>query len=105
MNYVFPELACYKRDWIPLLEAAREWIEQRKCTYVCHALDFAAEGSRFNKLANEIEDLIASAIDGCEVVTEWPPAAHCAKSRSEQRDYRLAWIDHIIKECQKCQNP
>ena len=104
MNYVFPKLAYYEPAWIPLLKSAREWIEQRKCTHVCHALDFAAkayEGSRFNEIAEEIEDLIASAIDGCEVVTEWPPAAHCAESRSEQRDYRLAWIDRIIKECQK----
>ena len=102
--YVFPELAYYEPAWVPLLKSAREWIEQRKCTYVCHALDFAAkayEGSRFNGLAEEIEYLIASAIDGCEVVTEWPPASKYAESRSEQRDYRLAWIDHMIKECQK----
>ena len=103
-NYVFPELAYYEREWIPLLKAAREWIERRKCAYVCHALDFAAEAygrSRFNGIAKEIEDLIASAIDGCEVVTEWPPASKYAESRSEQRDYRLAWIDHIIARCEE----
>jgi hypothetical protein len=104
MNYIFPELAYYEPTWIPLLKAAREWIERRKCAYVCHALDFAAkeyEGSRYRGLAKEIEDLIASAIDGCEVVTEWPPASKYAESRSEQQDYRLAWIDHIIEECKR----
>jgi hypothetical protein len=103
MNYVFPELAYYEPAWVTLLKVAREWIEQRKCTYVCHALDFAAKEyeSSYDGLAKEIEDLIASAIDGCEVVTEWPPASHCAGSRSEQRDYRLAWIDHIIARCKE----
>ena len=101
MTYTFPELAYYEPAWVPLLKAAREWIEQRKCTYVCNALDYAAEGSRFNELAKEIEVLIASAIDGCEVVTEWPPASQYAGSRSEQRYYRLAWLDHIIARCEK----
>ena len=94
MTYTFPELAYYEPTWIPLLKAAREWIERRKCAYVCHALDFAAkeyEDIRYDGLAKEIKYLIASAIDGCEVVTEWPPAAHCAESRSEQRAYRLAY--------------
>ena len=103
-NYVFPELAYYEPTWIPLLKAAREWIECRKCAYVCHALDFAAkeyEDIRYDGLAKEIEDLIASAIEGYETVTEWPPVSQYAESRSEQRDYRLAWLDHIIARCEE----
>src|SRR5574344_1171935 len=102
-SYVFPELATYKKTWVPLLEAAKEWIEDCKVVYVCNALDFVAreyeEGTevaaKAAEVAKEIEDLIALAIKGyCKTVTEWPPASHHS-GRAEQRAYRLAWIDYI----------
>ena len=110
MNYVFPELATYKREWVPLLEAAKEWVKDYKVVYVCNALDFVAreyedqgaeEAIKAAEAAKEIEDLIASAIKGYETVTEWYHTCQHRLTRPEQRVYRLAWIDHMIKECER----
>ena len=92
------------------MEAAKEWVEDYKVVYVCNALDFVAreyedkgaeEAVKAAEAAKEIEDLIASAIKGYETVTEWHHACQHRLTWPEHRVYRLAWLDHIIKECQK----
>ena len=105
MNYIFPKLAHYDPEWIPVLEAARELVRHSAVRYVCTALYVVAHSSnaseKLSAQAAELSDYIEQSLGGFHSVTEWPPAAHCAESRSEQRDYRLAWIDHMIKECEK----
>ena len=103
-NYVFPELVCYKRDWIPLLEAARELVRHSAVRYVCNALYAVAHSSnaseKFSTQAGELSDYIEQSLGGFHTVSEW---FRENRPGEEYRDigYRLAWIDHIIKECEK----
>ena len=104
MNYVFPELATYKKSWVPLLEAAREWIEQRKCAYVCNALYAAARSSNASEnlsaQADELIDYIEQSLGIFHTVSKWFRENHPSEEYGEL-SYRLTWIDHIIKECEK----
>lgn len=126
MNYVFPDLANYKCEWIPVLAAARKRIESEDCMFLCQALyveectflgqalymcDEAHQGEcssayveTYRKAAKAVGANISAAIYGYGTVIKWLHDTHHIEV-SDVRDYRLAWINHIIKECQKCQNP
>ena len=103
-NYVFPELACYKRDWIPLLEAARELVRHSAVRYVCNALYAVAHSSnaseKFSTQAGELSDYIEQSLGGFHTVSEW---FRENRPGEEYRDigYRLAWLDHIIARCKE----
>ena len=104
MNYVFPELAVYKRDWIPLLEAARELVRHSAVRYVCNALYAVAHSSKacekFSAQAAELIDYIEQSLWSFPTVSEW----FRENRPGEEYDavgYRLAWIDHIIARCEK----
>jgi hypothetical protein len=105
MNYIFPELACYKPDWVPLLKAARQRVEDHKSGFVCSALDYAARECGDGEHAKEVKDLITEAIEGHISVVGWLLANHPDDYECDLQPYRLAWIDHIIAECNKCPNP
>ena len=74
-NYIFPELTCYKRDWIPLLEAARELVRHSAVRYVCNALYAVAHSSnaseKFSTQAAELSDYIEQSLGGFHTVSEW----------------------------------
>lgn len=108
MNYVFPELAYYKREWIPVLEAARELVRHSAVKYVCNALYAAAQSSnaceKFSAQAEELNAVIEEALGDRGTVMGWfrenHPDVECYST-----SYRLAWIDHIIARCEECPNP
>ena len=100
----YPELAYYRREWIPVLEAAKELVGSMTVKYVCNALYAAAQSSnaseKFSSQAEEMISVIESALGNHASVTEWLHANH-PDATLYSTSYRLAWIDHIIKECQK----
>ena len=108
MNYIFPELATYKREWIPVLEAARELVRHSAVRYVCNALYAVVQSSnaceKFSAQAAELSDCIEQSLGGFHTVSAWFRENY---PDEDYRDigYRLAWIDHIIKECEECPNP
>lgn len=108
MNYVFPELANYKYEWIHLLKAARGHISAVAGGFVCNALYAAAQAwnasEKLNAQANELIDYIEQALEDQGSVIGWF-RANRPNDECDSESYRRAWIDHIIKECQKCQNP
>ena len=103
-NYIFPELACYKRDWIPLLEAARELVRHSAVRYVCNALYAVAHSSnaseKFSTQAGELSDYIEQSLEGFHTVSEWFRENRLSEGY-DAVGYRLAWIDHMIAECEK----
>jgi hypothetical protein len=103
-NYIFPELACYKRDWIPLLEAARELVRHSAVRYVCNALYVVVQSSnaseKLSAQAAELSDYIEQSLGGFHTVSEWFRENHPGEEY-DAVGYRLAWIDHIIKECKR----
>ena len=103
-NYIFPELACYKRDWIPLLEAVRELVRHSAVRYVCNALYVVAHSTnaseKLSAQAAELSDYIEQSLGGFHTVSEWFRENYPAVKYDEV-NYRLAWIDHMIKECEK----
>ena len=96
----YPELAYYKREWIPLLEAAKGLVDSMTVKYVCNALYAAARSSNASARAEEMISVIESALGDHDTVTEWLHANH-PDATLYSTSYRLAWLDHIIKECQK----
>lgn len=104
MNYTFPKLAHYDPNWIPVLEAARELVRHSAVRYVCNALYVVAHSSnaseKLSAQAAELSDYIEQSLGGFHTVSEWFRENY---PDEEYRviGYRLAWIDHIIKECEK----
>ena len=108
----YPELAYYDPEWIPLLEAAKELVGSMAVKYVCNALYAAAQSSnacekfsipaseKLSAQAAELSDYIEQSLGGFHTVSEW---FRENRPGEEYRDigYRLAWIDHMIAECEK----
>lgn len=107
---IFPELAHYKYEWIPILEVAKDLIEQEEVRFLCNATYAAAQALRENRgdsrasqhpaRAEEMISNIEAAIQGYDTVVEWFHENH-PEVEFYSTSYRLAWIDHIIKECQE----
>ena len=114
-TYVFPELATYKKSWVPVLTEARKDIKCGRMVFLCNALRGAAllhEGkfkepdekecadiARYYAAAEEIAEAIGTAINDHYSVIDWlwdirPYTVYDAVG------YRLAWIDHIIMKCE-----
>ena len=115
-NYVFPELTTYSEAWITVLAEARKLFEQGEAAHLCTALHLVAKAYKdkfkepdrkeraaiadYFTLADEIVAAIEMAIYDYHTVTYWLSLKHPAVKYDEV-GYRLAWIDHIIKECEK----
>ena len=115
MTYVFPELACYKKGWVPVLEMAKLALDQED--YLCLAVDEAAircegqyGGAAWQELGDEIKDAIDNSLGIYMTVSTWywcifgkSISKHKAHSKKveDYRAYRLAWLDHIIARCEK----
>ena len=112
-NHNYPKLACYKREWVPVLEMAKLILDQEY--FLCIAVNEAATmcetrygGTAWQELGAEIRGAISSALGKYMTVTDWHRNTF-NKSISKRRSqsgraadliaYRLAWIDHIIEEC------
>ena len=114
-NYVFPELAHYKREWIPVLADARERIASRRVAYLCNALYSVSliykdkfeepdekertDIARYQTAAEEAEAAIGTALYGYHTVTYWLRKTYPGIEYDEL-SYRLAWIDHITMKCE-----
>ena len=112
-NHNYPKLACYKREWVPVLEMAKLTLEEEYL--LCIAVTAAATmcetrygGTAWQELGAEIRGAISSALGKYMTVTTWHRDTF-SKSISKRKSqsgraadftaYRLAWIDHIIEEC------
>ena len=112
-NHNYPKLACYKREWVPVLEMAKLTLEEEYL--LCIAVAAAATiyetrygGTAWQELGAEIRGAISSALGKYMTVTTWHRDTF-SKSISKRKSqsgraadfiaYRLAWIDHIIEEC------
>ena len=99
-----PELGHYDPDWVPLLEAAKELVRSMDVKYVCNALYAAAQssnaGEKFSAQAEEMISIIESALGDHDTVIGWFNENH-SDTVLDVTNYRLAWIDHMIEECQK----
>ena len=117
MNYVFPELAYYKREWIPILEVAKDFLSFDQVRFLCNAIYAAAQALRENRgdscenrgdsrasqhpaRAEEMISNIEAAIQGYDTVVEWFHENH-PDVEFYSTSYRLAWVDHMIAECEK----
>ena len=114
-NYVFPELAYYSKEWVPILEAAKLALDQEG--YLCLAVEEAVSmwetqhgGTAWQELGDEIKDAIANSLGIRTSVTAWhwhtfgkSISKHKAHSKKVEdfKAYRLAWIDHIIARCKE----
>ena len=111
-NYNYPKLACYKREWVPVLEMAKLTLEEEH--FLCIAVTEAAikreirYGGTWQEMGAKIRDAISDSLGEYLTVTTWHHDTF-NKSISKRRSqsgraadftaYRLAWIDHIIAEC------
>lgn len=116
MNYVFPELAAYKKSWIPMLVESRKLIELEKTKHLCTTLYFVAQEYTYKikepnekecadiklycALVEEIVATIEAAIHVYHTVTYWLSIKH-PDIKYDEVGYRLAWIDHIIARCKE----
>ena len=114
-NYVFPELPYYSKEWIPVLEAAKLALDQED--YLCHAVVEAVSmcetqhgGTAWQELGDEITDAICDSLGRIITVSAWYQVTFGksiskrkthSKKVEDYRAYRHAWLDHIIKECEK----
>ena len=112
-NHNYPKLACYKREWVSVLEMAKLTLDQEY--FLCIAVNEAATmcetrygGTAWQELGAEIRDTISDSIGNCRTVIVWyrgtfSESISKRKSQSgrseDYKAYRLAWIDHIIAEC------
>lgn len=112
-NHNYPKLACYKREWVPVLEMSKLTLEEEY--HLCIAVTVAATmcetrygGTAWQELGAEIRGAISSALGKYMTVTTWHrdtfnKSITKHKAQSERAAdfiaYRFAWIDHIIAEC------
>ena len=114
-NHTYPKLACYKREWVPVLEMAKLTLDHEY--FLCVAVTEAAimcetryEGTAWQEMGAKLRDTIPDSLGKYITVTAWHRNTF-NKSISKRRSqsgraadfaaYRLAWIDHIIAECEK----
>lgn len=112
-NHIYPKLACYKREWVPVLEMAKLTLEEEY--FLCIAVTEAAimcetryEGTAWQEMGAKLRDTITDSLGNHATVTTWHRGTF-SKSISKRRSqsgrsedykaYRRAWIDHIIAEC------
>ncbi len=114
-NHNYPKLACYKREWVPVLELAKLTLEEEY--FLCIAVTEAAimcetryGGTAWQGMGSEIRGAITSALGKYMSVNSWHlgtfnKSISKRKSQSGRTEdfkaYRLGWLDHIIEECKK----
>ena len=99
-QYKCPELFTYKKEWIPSLEQVKLEISNGKATYVCHAITDLMVTGQPNRELRALHREIQLSLDGASTVSEWFYWNNEEGGLPRNlREYRLAWIDHIIAEC------
>jgi hypothetical protein len=82
--------------WLAALERAKEALPN--CRWVCVAVDRGVEP----EIEQEVCEAIAEAIQPWAIVNTW----YFHETGTEllnSKDYRIAWIDHMIEQCRRMQ--
>ena len=114
-THTYPKLACYKREWVPLLEMAKLTLDQKRflCAAVTEAVTMCETrygGTAWQEMGAKIRNTISDSLGNYMSVITWHRdtfnksiSKHKAQSEraADFTAYRFAWLDHIIAECKK----
>ena len=89
---IFPNVKV-QPHWLAALERAKEVMPN--CRWVCAAVDNGVEP----EIEKEITAAISEAIEPCMIVDTWYFHETGTKLLNS-KDYRIAWINHMIAQCQ-----
>lgn len=94
----FPDVKV-QPHWLATLERAAEVLPN--CHWVCRALDNGVEP----RIEEEAREAIAKAIDPFGTVTCWLDCKLGIELAvgAEAQEYRKAWLNHMIEQCQALQ--
>ena len=96
---IFPNVKV-QPHWLKTLEAAAEVLPN--CRWVCSAVDLCIEP----KTEQEIREAIAQAIAPFNIVNSWLicETGTGFTANKESKEYRTAWLGHMIEQCRAMQN-
>lgn len=89
-----------KRAAIRVLKGAKIVLRERREDWVCPALSKAARDTEEEMMANKIRELISCRLGEWNWVTTWlnREGIPAEQVRQYAREYRLLWIDSMVKE-------
>ena len=96
---IFPNIKV-QPYWLKTLEAAAEVLHNYR--WLCIAIDLCIEP----KIEQEIREAIEQAIAPFNIVDCWliyETGADSLSSRKEAKEYRIAWLNHMIELCRSMQ--
>ena len=86
--------------WLKTLEAAAEVLPN--CRWVCLAFDLEIEP----ETEKEIREAIEQAIAPFSIVDSWlirETGADPFATKKKAKEYRIAWLNHMIEQCRSMQ--
>ena len=95
---IFPNVKV-QPHWLKTLEAAAEVLPN--CRWVCSAVDLCIEPNT----EQEIREAIAQAIAPFNIVNSWLicETGTGFTANKESKEYRKAWLKHMIEQCRSMQ--
>ena len=95
---IFPNVKV-QPHWLKTLEAAAEVLPN--CRWVCTAVSLDTEP----KTEQEICEAIAQAITPFNIVDSWllHKTGTSFTANKESKEYRTAWLNHMIEQCRSMQ--
>ena len=91
---IFPNVKV-QPHWLKTLEAAAEVLPN--CRWLCTAVDLGIEP----ETEQEIREAIACAIAPFNTVDSW--LIYETGIEKESKEYRTAWLNHMIEQCRSMQ--
>ena len=95
---IFPNIKV-QPHWLETLEAAAEVLPN--CRWLCAAVGLCIEP----KTEQEIREAISRAIAPFSIVDSWLicETGTGFTANKESKEYRIAWLNHMIEQCQSMQ--
>ena len=95
---IFPNIKV-QPHWLKTLEAAAKVLPN--CSWVCAAVDLCIEP----ETEQEIREAIAHSIAPFNTVNTWitREIGTVFTANKESKEYRIAWLNHMIEQCQAMQ--
>ena len=95
---IFPNVKV-QPHWLATLERAA--VVMPNCRWVCHALANGVEP----RIEEEVRTAISEAIAPFTTVNSWlvREMGIDLATRAEEREYRIAWLNHMIDQCRAMQ--
>ena len=94
---IFPNVKV-QPHWLKTLEAAAEILPN--CRWLCVAFDLDIEP----ETEQEVCEAIAHAIAPSNIVDSWlVHETGIDLTRKEAKEYRIAWLNHMIEQCRSMQ--